>query len=205
MEWDPRIGYPEQHLVNKIERCDEGDMWEMISRTTSQFDRKFFKFAFFVKGDSLRKLKGIMGGEEYQRIIEMRALNHLISLAQKDSNETQKPANAPDSPLDMVTVPIEKDGKNKTFCHYYNNGNCCTVAKSCIFRHEKSKVCKQALNCSRRLCQFRHRTARSPVALIIKREDQKLPESRILSAEVITEEDQSFNCTVGIYCATVIV
>ena len=41
MEWDPKIGYPEPLLVHKKERCDEGDMGEMFSRTKSQFAGKF--------------------------------------------------------------------------------------------------------------------------------------------------------------------
>ena len=58
----------------------------------------------------------------------------------------------------------------------------------CIFRHEKSKKCRQAFNCTRHLCQFTHSKSWS-----FKREEQNLPEVRSLSARVITEEDQNLN------------
>ena len=88
MEWDPRNGCPEPILVRKIEKCDEEDLGEMFSRTSSQFAGKFVEFAVLVRGDSFRKYESFIKGAEYQKILEEKTLNPITALAQKNNKKT---------------------------------------------------------------------------------------------------------------------
>jgi hypothetical protein len=110
------------------------------------------------------------------------------------------------------TVPTKKYGKSAIFCHYHNNNKSCLAgATGCTFRHEKSKKCKQAYNCKRYLCQFRHISAeknevrensrpinsmpvRSLGARIIKEEDQNSPENAAGEDSISKERDIEDNC-----------
>ena len=69
IKWDSRKGYPESKLVQNIEKCDEEDLGEMFSMTSSQFAGKFVEFAVLARGDSLRKFENFMKGTEYKRIL----------------------------------------------------------------------------------------------------------------------------------------
>ena len=47
---------------------------------------------------------------------------------------------------------------NNSYCHYFNNDKACPYARlGCMFKHESSPACIDIKNCSRRLCQFKHR------------------------------------------------
>ena len=69
MKWDSRNGYPGPKLVQNVEKCDEEDLGEMFSMTSSQFAGKFVEFAVLAGGDSLRKFENFMKGTEYKRIL----------------------------------------------------------------------------------------------------------------------------------------
>jgi len=115
-----------------------------------------------------------------------KAVNSPTNSLNMVTKEAHEAVNSPTNSLNMVVVPLKKNGKNKTYCHYYNNLDrnnldCCLFGENCLFRHRKSKRCRQALDFTRQLCQFTHSKAWS-----FKRKDQNLPEARSLSVRVIT-------------------
>ena len=105
MKWDSRNGCPEPRLVQNIEKCDEEDLGEMFSRTSSQFAGKFVEFVVLTGGDSLRKFENFMKGTEYKRILNKRTLEDEEIEVEEEPDEISKKKPTEIEPTESIKAP----------------------------------------------------------------------------------------------------
>ena len=75
----------------------------------------------------------------------------------KLSQQSKMSLNTPPSPLRHQAGGRSQPGQRRPpFCHYFNNNKVCPFEANCRFQHKESWICRDGVNCTRHMCQFRH-------------------------------------------------